>query len=107
MNAHRLLFADLFDRLGWRFAVLVAWTVLVGLGEGVAVVLLLPLLSRAGVTVADSQGALVKLLDEGLVLIGATAPFEILAIILAIAAMQTALAIALNLGQQYDGWRGG
>jgi ATP-binding cassette subfamily C protein len=96
VNAHRLLFTDLFERLGWRFAVLVAWTALVGLGEGISVVLLLPLLSRAGVTAADSQGAVVKLLDEGLVLIGATAVYEILAVILAVAIIHTAISIALN-----------
>ncbi len=96
MSAHRLLFADLFECLRWRFPVLVAWTALVGLGESVSVVLLLPLLSRAGVVATGTQGQAVELLEEGLSWIGATSSFEILAVILAIATAQTVLSIALN-----------
>jgi len=84
-------------RLGWRFPALVAWTALVGLSESVSVILLLPLLSRVGVTAANSQGAAIELLDKGLALVGATGPLEILAVIIVVATMQTALSIALNL----------
>jgi ABC-type multidrug transport system fused ATPase/permease subunit len=96
MKLYLLLFRDLMKRLGWRFPVLIAWTVLVGLGEGVAVVLLLPLLSRMGVAAANSQGVVIKLLDRGLALVGATGPLTILAVIIAITAAQTTLSIALT-----------
>ncbi len=97
MKLHLLLFSDLMRRLGWRFPALVAWTALVGLSESVSVILLLPLLSRVGVTAANSQGAAIELLDKGLALVGATGPLEILAVIIVVATMQTALSIALNL----------
>ena len=40
MNPYLLLFFDLIERLRWRFPVLIAWTSLVGISEGVSVVLL-------------------------------------------------------------------
>ena len=84
MKPYLLLFRDLVKRLGWRFPVLIAWTVVVGLGEGVAVVLLLPLLSRIGIAVSSNQGVVISQLDRGLTLIGATGPLTILAVIIAI-----------------------
>ncbi|MBI2713831.1 MAG: ABC transporter ATP-binding protein [Rhizobiales bacterium] len=95
MKPYLLLFRDLVKRLGWRFPVLVAWTVVVGLGEGVAVVLLLPLLSRIGIAVSSSQGVVISQLDRGLTLIGATGPLTILAVIIAVVAIQTMLSVVL------------
>ena len=95
MKPYLLLFRDLVKRLGWRLPVLVAWTVLVGLGEGVAVVLLLPLLSRIGIAVSSNQGVVISQLDRGLTLIGATSPLTILAVIVAIVAIQTMLSVVL------------
>jgi ATP-binding cassette subfamily C protein len=96
VRAYRLLFGDLVKRLGWRFPVLVAATALAGLGEGVAVVLLLPLLNRIGVAAASGQGAIVKRLDQILTVLGATGPLSILTVVIAVAAAQTALSISLN-----------
>ena len=96
INLYRLLFDDLMTRLGWRFPVLVAWTALVGISEGISVALLLPLLSRVGVTPASTQGMASKLLDQGLALVGATGPVQILAVIVIVAAIQAALSIVLN-----------
>jgi ABC-type multidrug transport system fused ATPase/permease subunit len=95
MKPYLLLFRDLVKRLGWRFPVLIAWTVVVGLGEGVAVVLLLPLLSRIGIAVSSNQGVVISQLDRGLTLIGATGPLTILAVIIVIVAVQTTLAVVL------------
>jgi ATP-binding cassette subfamily C protein len=95
MNPYILLLRDLVGRLGWRFPALIGWTALVGLGEGVSVVLLLPLLNRIGIQAASSQGSALKLLDTGLALIGATGPVAILLVIIAVAAVQTGLAIGL------------
>jgi ATP-binding cassette, subfamily C, bacterial len=96
MTTYLQLLRDLMARLGWRFPVLILWTALVGLGEGLSVVLILPLLSRIGVGVAGSQGFLIKALDRGLTLVGATSPFEVLVVILVIAAAQTAFAVLLT-----------
>ncbi len=96
MNVHRLLFGDLLARLGWRLPVLVVWTALVGLGESMSIVLLLPLLSRVGVAAASNQGMVTTLIDKGLALVGGTGLAEILAVIVALATIQTALSIALN-----------
>lgn len=95
MNAYLLLFRDLISRLGWRFPALIVWTALVGLGEGITVVLLLPLLNRIGIAAANSQGTAIKLLNGGLTFIGATSPPAILVVILTIAAAQMALGIGL------------
>ena len=84
MKLYLLLFRDLMHRLGWRMPVLIVWTAAVGLGEGLSVVLLLPLLSQIGIAAANSQGVAAKVLQSGLVLIGATGPLQILAVIIAI-----------------------
>jgi ATP-binding cassette subfamily C protein len=110
VNAHRLLLNDLIESLGWRFPALVAWTAAVGLGEGVSVVLLLPLLSRIGIAATSNQGAVLKFLERGLALVGANSPLGILAVIVAVTAAQTMLSIALVwwtsiLARRYQGER--
>ncbi len=110
MRLHSLLFKDLLTCLGWRFPVLVAWTALVGLTEGVSIVLLLPLLSRVGVAAASTQGMATGLLNRSLALVGATDPLQILAVIIVVAGIQAALSIALNwwsvkLARRYQGRR--
>lgn len=82
-------------RLGWRFPGLIVWTAVVGLGEGLSVVLLLPLLSQIGIAAANNQGLAFRLIERGLQLIGANEPVEILAVIIGIAAVQTVISIAL------------
>jgi ABC-type multidrug transport system fused ATPase/permease subunit len=96
MNSYVLLFRDLIRRLGWRFPTLILWMALVGLGEGISVVLLLPLLNRMGIPVAGGQGMVINLLDAGLSSVGATDSLVILGIIIAITAVQTALSIGLT-----------
>lgn len=95
-NPYALLLGDLINRLGWRFPALIVSTALVGLGEGVSVVLLLPLLNRIGIPATSSQGTAIKLLDTGLTYVGATSPLSILFVIITIAAVQAALAIGLT-----------
>lgn len=95
MKLYLLLFRDLIKRLNWRFPALVGWTALVGFGEGISIVLLLPLLSRIGIASASTTSAAVQLLERGLNFVGATTPLGVLFVIVAIAAMQTALSVAL------------
>jgi ATP-binding cassette, subfamily C, bacterial len=95
-NPYLLLFRDVIRGLGWRFPVLISWTALVGLGEGISVVLLLPLLNRLGIPVTSSQGVVSKSLERALSLTGATDPVAILFVIIAITAVQTVLTIALT-----------
>src|ERR1700733_9212914 len=96
MNLYLLLFDDLMRRLRWRFPVLIALTALVGISEGVSIVLLLPLLSRIGVAAASGQGVATKVIDKCLGFIGANSTFEILAVIIAVATIQLGLSLALN-----------
>ncbi len=110
MNPYRLLFRDLIKRLGWRFPALIAWTAVVGLGEGISVVLLLPLLNRIGIPATTNQGGVIKLLDAGLTLVGATGPLTILFVIIVLTAIQTALAIGqtwwtFRLARRYQSQR--
>ncbi|MGB6751772.1 MAG: ABC transporter ATP-binding protein [Xanthobacteraceae bacterium] len=96
MRLHNLLFRDLLTRLGWRLPVLVAWTALVGLSEGVSIILLLPLLSRVGVAAGSSQGLVTGLINKSLAFVGATEPLSILAVIVLVAGSHAVLTIALN-----------
>ncbi len=96
MNAHRQLFFDLSRRLGWRLPTLIALMSIVGLGEGISVALLLPLLGRLGVTATVKAGMTNNLLAAGLSLIAAATPAELLLVIVAITVAHTALYIALN-----------
>jgi ATP-binding cassette subfamily C protein len=110
MTVYRLLLGDLVARLGWRFPALVALMTLVGFSEGTTVALLLPLLRRIGVVSANSQGVAIKTLERGLSFIGVRTPAEILVVIIAIAAIQTALFITLSwwnakLARRYQGQR--
>jgi ABC-type multidrug transport system fused ATPase/permease subunit len=110
MNLHLKLFDDLMARLGWRLPVLVVWTALVGLSEGVSVILLLPLLSRVGVAAGSSQGLVTGLVYRSLAFIGAREPLPILAVIVVITGLQGALTITLNwwsvkLARHYQGRR--
>jgi ABC-type multidrug transport system fused ATPase/permease subunit len=110
MRLHSLLFEDLLARLRWRFPVLIAWTALVGLTEGISVVLLLPLLSRVGIAAASSQGLVTGLLHKSLAFLGATGSWQILAVIAAVAGVQAVMTTALNwwsvkLARQYQSCR--
>ena len=96
MNTYRLLFNDLMERLGWRFPLLVMWTAVVGISEGISVILLLPLLNRIGIVAAGTQGLANELIDKALNLAGANGTGPILVIIISIATMQTVLSVALN-----------
>jgi len=96
MNTYRLLLEDLMVRLSWRFPVLIAWTALVGVSEGVSVVLLLPLLSRVGIAVVGTQSAANRFVDKSLALIGVDSTLAILAVVIVVAAVQAVLSIRLN-----------
>jgi ATP-binding cassette subfamily C protein len=92
---YRLLFNDLIARLGWRFPALIALMSLVGLTEGTSIALFLPLLGTIGLGSGANQGTATAALEKGLAFIGATDPVEVLAVIIAVALVQTALFITL------------
>jgi ATP-binding cassette subfamily C protein len=110
LKTYRLLFRDIVERLGWRFPLLIGLTTLVGLGESVSVILLLPLLKQLGIAVSGDQGTAVRLLDMGLARVGASSPLQVLAVIIAIATVQAILSMFLNwwtaaLSRRYVGQR--
>jgi ABC-type multidrug transport system fused ATPase/permease subunit len=96
MTAHRLLLVDLLRRLGWLFPLLIFWTALVGLGEGISVVLLLPLLNRVGIMAASFQNFANALIEKGLATIGVNSTGMILLLVVAVATVQMILFVALN-----------
>jgi ABC-type multidrug transport system fused ATPase/permease subunit len=96
VTPYRLLFNDLLARLRWRFPVLVLWTSLVGVSEGAAIVLLLPLLNRVGIVAAPSQSAVSGLLESALTFIGVDSTAKILVFVVAVATLQMVLSVALN-----------
>lgn len=95
-SSYALLLRDLIQSLAWRFPTLIIWMVLVGLGEGLSVVLLLPLLNRMGIASSAGQGKAIMLMDAALDLVGATSALDILVVIIAIAALQAGLTIGLT-----------
>lgn len=95
-SLHFRLFRDLLERLGWRFPLLIVWTAVVGLGEGISVVLLLPILSKLGISTGAGQGQSLALVGRALSALGVNTPVEVLALILAIVAVQSGLSIALT-----------
>lgn len=110
MYVYRLIFDDLMERLGWRFPSLIAWTALVGVSEGVSIILLLPLLTRVGIASVGNQSAANRLVDTSLELIGVTSAPAILAVVVLVATVQAVLSIALNwwtvsLGRHYQARR--
>jgi ABC-type multidrug transport system fused ATPase/permease subunit len=110
MRAHRVLVADLMQRLGWRFPVLVGWTALIGLSEGLSVVLLLPLLNQVGIIAVSAQGGTSSVIEKSLDLVGAHTTGEILTLVIIIATAQAILSVALNwwsirLGRGYQSQR--
>ena len=96
MKAHRLLFGELAARLGWRFPVLILLMALVGIGEGMSVALLLPLLSQLGVASVGNQALAMTLLTKMLSFLGAVSPVQILVVILLLTSLQTGVFIGLN-----------
>lgn len=96
MSLHLALFRDLVLRLRWRFFVLTAWTVLVGVAESLSMALMLPLLNSVGITAGVNQGAAGTILNRILRAAGAHTPSEVLALITVIAAIQAGLSIGLN-----------
>jgi ABC-type multidrug transport system fused ATPase/permease subunit len=96
VTVHCLLFNDLLARLGWRFPVLVLWTALVGLSEGVSIVLLLPLLTRVGIVAAGSQSAANAVIEQALTLAGADSTSKILVLVAMVATVQMVLSVVLN-----------
>jgi ABC-type multidrug transport system fused ATPase/permease subunit len=110
MAIYLLLFGDLMRRLSWRFPVLIACSALVGLGEGVSVLLLLPLLNRAGVVAASTQGLANAFIEKGLAFFGADTTSKILLLVIVVATAQMTLSLAFNwwsirLGQSYQSHR--
>jgi ATP-binding cassette subfamily C protein len=96
MGVHRLLYNDLLARLGWRIAPLIVLMSLAGLGEGMTVALLLPLLSRIGVATPGAQDMAYRILEDCLALLGAQTLPQILGVVVAVATLQAASSIALS-----------
>jgi ABC-type multidrug transport system fused ATPase/permease subunit len=96
VNAYRALLKDLVKRLKWRFPVLLVWTALVGLSEGMSIILLLPILDRIGVSFDGGQSFVIRAIDGGLRAIGASSICAVLLVIIAVATVQMILSVALN-----------
>jgi ABC-type multidrug transport system fused ATPase/permease subunit len=97
MKVYLLLFENIVGFLRWRFAALLVLMALVGLTEGLSVTLLLPLLSRVGISYGTASGITGAMLTNVIAAIGASVgTLGILAILIAVASIQAALFIALQ-----------
>jgi ATP-binding cassette subfamily C protein len=66
MNARLILFQDIYRTFGWRLLALLALMALVGTTEGITVVLLLPLISRLGITGAGAPSIIQRQVEQAL-----------------------------------------
>jgi ATP-binding cassette subfamily C protein len=96
MKSHGLLIADLMQRLGWRFPLLIILTALVGVSEGASIVLLLPLLNRVGIVTTAAPGVASGLIDKALMLLGVSGTVAIFALVVAISTAQMIFSVSLN-----------
>ena len=96
MKSHGLLIADLMQRLGWRFPLLIILTALVGVSEGASIVLLLPLLNRVGIVTTATPGVASGLIDKALMLLGVSGTVAIFALVVAISTAQMIFSVSLN-----------
>jgi ABC-type multidrug transport system fused ATPase/permease subunit len=96
VKLYRQLINDLAKRLGWRFPALVVWTALVGVSEGVSMVLLLPLLNRLGIVAASTQGAANNLIEKSLTIVGANDTAKVFVLVTLVATVQVTLSVGLN-----------
>ena len=69
---------------------------MVGLSEGTSIVLLLPLLDRAGIVTTSSQGFVNAIINKALALAGVHSMVEILILVSAVATVQMILSVGLN-----------
>jgi ABC-type multidrug transport system fused ATPase/permease subunit len=96
VKLYRQLISELAKRLGWRFPALVFWTALVGVSEGVSMVLLLPLLNRLGIVAASAQGVANNLIEKSLTLVGADDTAKVFVLVILVATVQVTLSVGLN-----------
>ena len=97
MKIYLLLFRDIVGFLRWRFPALLVLMALVASTEGLSVTLLLPLLSQVGISYAVGQGAASAVLSRYLTTLGTTiGSLGLLSIVIAVAAIQAILSIALQ-----------
>jgi ATP-binding cassette subfamily C protein len=97
MKLYVRLLRSIIGFLRWRFPAMLALMVLVGLTEGLSVTLLLPLLSRVGISYTAGQGAASVMLNRGLGAISASVgTLGILFLLIAAAAIQGILSVGLQ-----------
>jgi ATP-binding cassette, subfamily C, bacterial len=97
MKLYLRLFRNIVVYLGWRFPALILLMVLVGLSEGLAVTLLLPLLAHVGISYGAGSGIAGAALNNVIAVIGASlGTLGILAILIAVASVQAAFFIILQ-----------
>jgi len=102
MQAYRALIADIYRTFGWRIYAVIGWMALVGITEGFAVALLLPLLSRLGIAGPIAPTKIAQFFEVIFSLIHPNAGvWVVLTVLILIAIVQFALSVALNWYMAY------
>jgi ABC-type multidrug transport system fused ATPase/permease subunit len=97
VKLYLLLFRSIIGYLRWRVWALTLLMVLVSLSEGLSVTLLLPLLSRVGISYASGQGVTGAILNGLIAVLGTSAStLYILVVLILVASVQAALFITLQ-----------
>ncbi|MFZ0671751.1 MAG: ABC transporter ATP-binding protein [Pseudolabrys sp.] len=97
MNLYLQLLIDIIRYLRWKFAAMLTLMFLVGVTEGLSVILLLPLFSQIGISYSAGSGLAGDLLHQALSAIGGSFGLSsMLVIIVGVAALQAVFFIALH-----------
>jgi len=91
------LFRSIIGYLRWRVWALTLLMVLVSLSEGLSVTLLLPLLSRVGISYAPNQGVTGTIMSSLIAALGTSAStLYLLVVLILVALVQAALFMTLQ-----------
>ena len=97
MKLYLLLFRSIIGYLRWRVWALTLLMVLVSLSEGLSVTLLLPLLSRVGISYAPNQGVTGTIMSSLIAALGTSAStLYLLVVLILVALVQAALFMTLQ-----------
>ena len=97
MQAYRIFIADLYRTFGWALYLVIAWMTVVGVTEGLTMVLLLPLLGRLGIAGRVAPTQITRVFDAFFAMIAPNAGITLVLVVLIIVAIiQFALSLGLN-----------
>lgn len=102
MSNYNLLLRDIAAAMGWRLWAYVGLTIVLGLVEGLAIAMLLPLLTRLGIAGDAGSGSALSAIERVLTGIGLSlSPITVLLLLVALALLQALIFISQSWWTAY------